>query len=710
MKLFLLCAAGVLATVSMAGDDSAVSNRWYEVITYEKPDKTPVVCSGWSKANGVDVDEYCIYLDVTYDNKELIYGPRAVWRQGTHGWEETRALFIPQRPVKKIEMHAFARKGEGRGKALFRDVKLERREPRPGERFYVARQSERPFADEIETVWDTYENGQLVHHREAAHDPSPRQSPIPSGKAVVWTADAMRLVTALTFPTADDLGSRSIALELAGRERESAQILVSTAADVEWRAGSLEMPTLVDAKGNPLKGEVTWQRVGYIGREPGYYHTSYPGEAPFEEKWIPDPLFPAAPFRVRRAATQALWLTVRADADAAAGTYRGVVRVTEGGVLRAKVPLAVTVRPFALPKTFGLKTAFSLMDGFTRAQYGEAREREMKTQAIDVLLDHRLNPDDISRTTPPELEDLLHARERGMNAFNILNVARRPKSKRTKWVIFSEPGEAESEEFYRDFKARLEPAVKAYREHGLLDMAYVYGFDERGRDYYKGVDTIWNNLRRDFPGVPLMTTAKMYADLAANKTNSPYLLSSDWYCPTTDKYKPELSDDLRAKGKQVWWYTCCTPRSPYANMASFEWPAVDGRILLGWMTPLYRADGFLFWHVNHWKDDPCIDESDVFVRPWRTRNMTIRGPITGCASDGVFLYPGKDHILPSIHLALVRDGVEDCEWYQLAAAKAGAEKVDALARELVASMKEFSRDPAKIRDVRRRVGDLIGMK
>ena len=111
-------------------------------------------------------------------------------------------------------------------------------------------------------------------------------------------------------------------------------------------------------------------------------------------------------------------------------------------------------------------------------------------------------------------------------------------------------------------------------------------------------------------------------------------------------------------------FTCCSPSYPYANMASLEHPVVEGRILLGYLTWLYRADGFLFWHVNNWRaDNEPMDETDTYFPLWNTWSH-LKTP-----GDGIFLYPGKEHILPSIRLANIRDGEEDYE-YLLRAEKA----------------------------------------
>ena len=75
--------------------------------------------------------------------------------------------------------------------------------------------------------------------------------------------------------------------------------------------------------------------------------------------------------------------------------------------------------------------------------------------------------------------------------------------------------------------------------------------------------------------------------------------------------------------------------------------------------------------------------------------------------DGVLLYPGKDHVLPSIRLAQVRDCVEDYEWLQLAEAKGGAEAADAVSRTLIRSMTDFTRDPAQLLEMRARLANVI---
>ena len=195
-----------------------------------------------------------------------------------------------------------------------------------------------------------------------------------------------------------------------------------------------------------------------------------------------------------------------------------------------------------------------------------------------------------------------------------------------------------------------------------------------------------------------MTTTTMFKDLVKGGTNRTDCITTDWYCPVFNDYDEKTADFLRARGKKVWWYTCCSPENPYANMASLEYPAVEGRLLLGYLTWLYRADGFLFWHVNNWRTGNApMDETDTYFPEWNTWNYL------GIPEDGIFLYPGKEHILPSIRFANIRDGEEDYEYLLRAEKRLGRKAVEEMVRPLVRSQTDFTRDPDALSALRRKL-------
>ncbi|HNX36485.1 MAG TPA: DUF4091 domain-containing protein [Kiritimatiellia bacterium] len=735
-----VCATGTVHSGASAircesADGKSAAGVMQEIV-YAKPDKSPVLFGGWSKADGVAASEYCVYLDIWYEGGGNAWGVTTDWSQPTHDWEYAAEIFYPEKPIQKIQYFVFLRKGAGR--VWFDELFLERRQPALGVKTMRAVSDFPITRNGVQATLEFWKRaewrcrvvgadgreresfsgsgtravvaaeggpGTMLHvSAKAGNETFEQPYVLPAfsgtrGKSAkkacaVWTADSMRRVTPLTDPTEAETSSPEIVLELARNECESAQVLV-TAGDAGPVADvTVELAAFTDADGTRFDGEVTWQRVGYIRRQrPCHPH---PCGVSAEENWLPDPLLPPAPFTVRASATQGVWLTARAGKGAKPGVYGGQVVVKAGKMPLRIFPMTLRVRDFNNPQTFGMPTAFCVMDGFTRAQYPD-RFEEMKRKTHDLMLSHRLNPDDISRTEPPCIEDLVYAREKGMNRFNILNLVPKP-AKPCKWVCYA-PLSAYTPAFYEEIKARLTPYVTELRRHGLEKSAYLYGFDERPYAYYPAIGELWRKLKTDFPDIPVMTTAMMYRDMRDGKSY-PEQDITDWFCPLTSVYAPALSEKLRARGRQVWWYVCCGPTWPQANFASLEYPVIEGR-LLGWLTYRYRADGLLFWHVNLWPDRPPLKTDDTFLDAWQAEN-SLKMP-----GDGQLLYPGADGPLPSIRLALVRDGIEDYEWLQLLERKTGRSAAEAATARLIRSMTDFERSPDALRNARAQIADAL---
>ena len=698
--LRILSLACVLSAtlVAQSGHVPIECGVWKE-FEYENPDKTPIVFSGWSKATDAHAIEYCIQPVVYYADGTSSWSTKARFRCGTHDWEESANVIVPWKPVKRIKVKAvFGGDGKGhktRGTVQFRDFRLERRNGE-GETISSFSVVDRPFSNSKVVSKTIFEGRSVRTVSDTVQLTTTPVSLLPPRAVRVWTADSMQLVTPLSFPTRD--AGRSISLSLAKRERESSQILISTGVEAECRAVSLRISQFRRRDGRAFCGYVDWRRQGYLAREHGARFHPYSFRA--DERWFPDPLLPPAPMRVRPASTQGTWLTVYAAPDAVPGEYFGSVAVCDGDKTIARVPMRIKVEDFSLPATFGVETAFSLADGFIRALYPKdykARKRE----AIDIMLDHRLNPDDIGRMSPPEIEDLLHARKRGMNRFNILSIVEPPKDSNARWAHPCRLKTVSDPKFYETFVGTVRPYVQKLKEHGLDNMAYVYGFDEQGKEFYPWMESFWRKFQKDIPGIPMMTTARNYDDYSNRRIKGP--LSCDWLCPTSDAYDMKVSETLRNQGKKVWWYVCCWPTYPYANFASWEYPPIEGR-LLGWMTYLYRSDGLLFWIVNKWHGDERFDASDTFFPQFHTHNPN------GMPGDGIMMYPGENEIWPSIKLAQCRDGVEDYEYLQLAAEKVGMNECDKITRTLVKTMTEYTRNPELLRSARERLTKIIVSK
>ena len=519
-----------------------------------------------------------------------------------------------------------------------------------------------------------------------------------TGGTAVWTADSMRRVSLGEHPTAADLAARTVDLELARGECESAQVCISVSTTNATVANvSVSMSELRTADGRKFSGSVDFRRVGYLPRwRGGESHPLAPDE---RENWVAEPLLPLRPLFVAAGTTRVFWLTVRADRAAAAGLYVGKIDVRSRAGRLASLDLRVRVRAFALPETFGLRTGYNVMDGFTKATYPDdfkVRRRE----SWDIMLDHRLNPNDISRTTLPDLDELEYARSRGMNAFCVLHLVP-PPTNSAKWVCQLPPDRIFNDDMRAYLDRTLPPYLAELRKRGLDRYAYLYGFDEWGKEYYSQMLDFCREVREKY-GLPVLTSAYMFRDVVFKRLDesSPLATMADWHCPPLECFRMDLADRYRAKGKKVWTYTCCYPHYPMMNGVSYEYPLIENRLLF-WQVRRVRADGLLYWLVNNWLTGVWLDEREDFFRDWNTANRHKM------AGDGIYLYPGRKHVLPGIRLANLRDGEEDYEWLQMAEARAGREAVEDLIGRVVRAKTKFTRDPKTLREVRRALGDLI---
>ena len=517
--------------------------------------------------------------------------------------------------------------------------------------------------------------------------------PDEAGEFVVWTADSMRRVSPLTFPDESERrGPPAVEIAMARNERESAQICITCGSARSLTDVRVELSPLVsEASGaETLAGDWKWERVGYVPRMPK--SEPHPFGLPKTERWLPDPLLPAAPFCVKPGRTQGVWLTVYAASGAKPGAYAGTAHIVSADGEEATVKVRVTVSTRTLPKTFSTCNAVAMSDTFLRKLYPD-RFEAMHRAGQDMMLDHRLSPDNFYRSEPPRIDDLLHARARGMNHFCVMNVPYDVPNGVSEDASAADILEA-YRQYYPKFLAKVKPCVEELRRRGLDKMAYFYGFDERGKNFYPAQEFFWKSLARDVPGIPFLTTSRSYEDVAKGVTNIlPAAKGADWFCPEVCMWNEKLSKEWQRDGKKMWWYVCCGPHHPYANFASLEAPPMDARIL-GWMTRFHGVDGFLYWAATYWanKTNVPLDESDVYL-DW---DSSIDHNKNG---DGVLIYPGKEHLLPSIRLANLRDGVEDGELLKMLYARDRA-AADAACRRFLNTTTNFKRDVALIRESR----------
>jgi len=491
--------------------------------------------------------------------------------------------------------------------------------------------------------------------------------------------------------------AEKLAIEAARNEVEGIQLIVA-AGKADLRSVAVELSDLKSESGEVVpKSAITWNVVGYVKTEKPNYPTPRVG-------WWPDPLLPPKPFDVKASEVQPIWLNIRVPADAKPGLYRGTATVRPAGLPERAIPLEVRVWNFAVPKEQHLETCFLLRpDEFRQFYKLPAVPIEMFEAWMDLCLDHRIS---LTLNDWPQwdkdMERLVERQlGRGGSAF-CLAYAWFQQGKPEDRAKHNENQVAQIRRLYDRAKAR-----------GWIPKAYIYCHDEIAKEQYPFARELYSALEKAMPDLRLMQT--FYKDKPIEALDDVL----DIWAPNTGRYRAAEFQAQQAKGDGVWWYVCCGPGKPFANLM-IEWPGMDPRIL-PWQNWKFGVTGFLYWGLNTWRDNNKGERrwpnADWNPATWRNdQGMAHNG-------DGQLLYPGPDHQpLSSIRLENFRDGIEDYEYFWLLrdaldrlnkgpdadqALLAEVGKTLAIDENIVKDLTHFTQDPAALRHARASLAHLI---
>lgn len=422
----------------------------------------------------------------------------------------------------------------------------------------------------------------------------------------------------------------------------------------------------------------------------GYCPYRVPQDLSIHGYW-PEPILTfLKELKIRPGDVQSLWYRVRVPRYAEAGVYRGTVTIRPKDAPACSLPVEVRVRDFALPKWPRLRVVVGC------------------NQPGEFEMSYGLNPGTLYGFDDNWLEEFPRWAEAGVTAVNLGYIWGQQMDQQTKL-----PTTAQLDGWVAQIRTRYEAATKA----GLRDSCYVYLFDEATAEWDPAMRMVAKRLRQEFPDLLLLTTAHRAWYPEADVTDGGGTIEDiNGWCPGTWHYSYNEASEARRRGRQVWWYTCNSPEKPFANIMMTH-PAVDVRLLMGFMAFAYQTDGFLYYATTggNWAGTPAI--TDGPYTQW---------PIVDNAHDHLY-QRGPDGPLPSLRLEALRDGLEDYDYLYLArscqtdlrGAGVSSPELDALAREiepyfapangLVQSLTQYTQDPQELEVVRERVGRYVEM-
>ncbi|NLW87997.1 MAG: DUF4091 domain-containing protein [Planctomycetes bacterium] len=494
----------------------------------------------------------------------------------------------------------------------------------------------------------------------------------------------------------NELPARDIVLGCARNETEAAQILLYS-PDADLKDVQLELTDLACGEAVIESSNLWAAAVGFVNVKPqNNYPVNFTG-------WTSDPILTyLETFDAKAGDIQPVWVSLRAPAGTKPGTYTGSITIRPANAPASRVGISLEVWDFELPATPSLPTAVGQITG-AREVYAHQKPTPQRLAQLDDAIDrfhvsHRIAPPDIYRPWPITKVEVERWKSLPVNAFNIVYIGDRQLKK-------------DSEEFKPGLDEQIAAAMKLVAEAGLEKRAYFYAFDELHKSRHAMAARVMDRLKKQYPAVKILTTI-----LENGYDIDGALGAVDAFCPLVSFYDAPRARQARQRGKEVWWYVCCGPPMPYPNLM-LEHPLIESRMLSGFMSFAFQVDGFLYYRMSS-RDNNGKDISGGPYVDWDTFSYkTYNG-------DGHIWYPGADGPVTSVRMENLQDGLEDYEYLVLARAAVGelraagrteeADRLDEMCaalgapgNELVMTTTDFSRSPAELLEVRRRLANVI---
>lgn len=507
----------------------------------------------------------------------------------------------------------------------------------------------------------------------------------------------------------------NLTIRLARNEYESVQLLVLPKTDLQ-KVG-VRVSNLLHEDGDSVlsASNVQVAVMGYVKTEfrPSYCvarnRSCVSNELGFvrervdpEIGWWPDPILGwLNEIDVKAYDLQSFWIRVYAPDSMKKGLYRGRVAVLVNGRDVMSVPLQVTVYGFRIPDGSPLDSAITFAPyPFSEGRLTQSEMARLKRLAGDPLSPvnqwgrHRENWADFLYSYHIPFDNLYR---KGSPDWAVLKRQKAKGKLRGFQLGFWSPpvdlGDTAKSEWKNKTIVRMRKTWQEAVANKLESYAYIYGCDELPKDRFDCAKWAVQELRREFPGVKILTTAydRKYG------VDSP-LSAIDKFVPLTSRFDAEKADMARKDGRKVWWYVCCGPKAPYANMF-IEGDGIEPRIIMGAQTVKYRPDGFLYYQTAIWNSERPISGVSAFTdwnpRSWRSYH-----------GDGSWVCcgPGGQPVA-TVRLENFRDGLEDYAYALLLEKMLNehtdknndwsirARKLLAVPREVMDSMMKFTDNP-----------------
>ncbi len=255
------------------------------------------------------------------------------------------------------------------------------------------------------------------------------------------------------------------------------------------------------------------------------------------------------------------------------------------------------------------------------------------------------------------------------------------------------------------------PALRNYlNSMGLLDKAYYCTQEEpQNTSDYNAIAWYTQELKRVAPDLKLMVAEEPRPEIYANPTYAGAKVDIwDAHFGTANFNPISSLQRLAGHNEETWIYFLHNTYLPRFNPITIDHPGYDAR-LLGWFLWKYRVRGFEYWRFNEWGANPWTTPRDYN----QNGNWGLLYPPTMDNSPLPSYGANGNRFVPSIRFELIRDSLEDYEYFYLLSGGAQPQPyqtnpADALVDRVIQSQVAYTRDGEFMQQLRRLIGLKLG--
>ena len=428
----------------------------------------------------------------------------------------------------------------------------------------------------------------------------------------------------------------------------------------------------------------------------------------------------AVPFDVWKGENQPIWVDVSIPDNAAAGEYEGTFNITLDNVPRqwgptidsviskvVSIPVSLTVWNFTLPDGPTHRNHFGGVRNVAKifgVETESERFKEIELRYCRMMADNRINPP-LPQSLLPEINDdgslkITPQRHEALKKFiedlhvTDFEIPRAPIRDMTT------VNRHKAVRYYKDY-------YKYVNENGWDKRAYVYMLDEPNlQENYENVLELGALVHEAAPQLRCLVVEQPYNQDPSWPDIDPAV---DIWCPLFAFIDRKSIDEKLDHGDEVWSYTALAQRAPryhphYDEVKDHDSPYwhIDSPLTSyrtpTWMNWQYKINGLLYWSMVTTVQDP-----------WHLPAFADSGaPFNG---GGYLLYPGIpsgiDGPVASMRLKVIRDAMEDYEYFVLLEKLAGRESVKEIVSNVAPEWWATAEDPKVILAARERMAEEI---